>query len=191
MTAAWLHSNMMHIIDKHGLRDRAVAITTDTPTVMRSMWAQLKNDVPGNEIIPCACHVLNLGMKDTAAQPHIKQLLKDISRVVSFFTRSTLAAQLLADAAAAKRISKGIEKMAVTRFATITRCADSLLGLEPAIKAVVVSPEYDQLRGGGAAGGGVALGRGAGLAAPRARADHRRGRLGLGAACLQAGRPVP
>lgn len=63
MDAKYLQQLVKQFIDKHQLQNKVVAITTDTPNVMKAMWELLAEELPGLVVLPCMCHVLNLLVK--------------------------------------------------------------------------------------------------------------------------------
>lgn len=63
MDAEWLTSAVIDMIKKNKMENKASALVTDTPNIMRAVWGRVQRLYPSIEAVPCVCHVLNLALK--------------------------------------------------------------------------------------------------------------------------------
>jgi hypothetical protein len=66
-----------------------IAVTTDSPSVMKKLRETIQKNHRHVVGIPCALHVLNLLAKDIAEHDFMKDVVKDCQRLVAFFTKSS------------------------------------------------------------------------------------------------------
>ncbi|KAJ8579575.1 hypothetical protein M405DRAFT_778782, partial [Rhizopogon salebrosus TDB-379] len=120
-------------------RFRFSGITSDNTgnvRVARQLVCQtVKTIIPMSDV----CHHLNLLCKDIAKLPMFKNMITQLRSIVTYFRKSTQASDALQQARLQRGITRGIEGIGKTRFATICAASISVQRCLPAIRDIVIS----------------------------------------------------
>ncbi|PVF93460.1 hypothetical protein CPB86DRAFT_715359, partial [Serendipita vermifera] len=97
---------------------RFAAIGSDSASLTKSARRELTQKYPTILNFADPCHHLNLTIKDITALPDFKDTIQDVKAIVAFFSKSHKAAIELRELNLANNITRGLEKVGRTRFAT-------------------------------------------------------------------------
>ncbi|TFK57938.1 hypothetical protein BDN72DRAFT_918343 [Pluteus cervinus] len=112
-----------------GLEDgkNVVALTTDSPTVMRSLRRKFQEKFPWVIILGCFLHALNGIVGKISAHADIKPILTKNARIVSFFNTSHYWGGQLKIEAKTMGITRSLQTRTETRWYSMVLQGISLL----------------------------------------------------------------
>ncbi|KAG2344902.1 hypothetical protein BDR05DRAFT_998906 [Suillus weaverae] len=107
--------------------------TSNTRVARQLVFQAVKTVIPMSD----ACHHLNLVFKDIAKLPMFKDMISQLRSLVTYFCKLTQAYDALECVRLQKGITRGIEEIGKTRFATICAAAISVQHCLPALRELV------------------------------------------------------
>lgn len=131
------------------IKDNLVVLVTDGPNVNRACGELLEAQFPRLSWISCLVHGLNLLFKDALEFPEPKQLYSEVKQIVHTFYGRSRPRRLLREKLAAEGIKlKGVIRVCELRFGNCYIVMQRLLDCYSALKAVVVSKEFEKWTAG-------------------------------------------
>ncbi|KIJ26392.1 hypothetical protein M422DRAFT_87851, partial [Sphaerobolus stellatus SS14] len=131
------HINLFQqVIDEIGAEHFA-AIASDGAGNARVPREHISHKMPTIINFYDPAHGTNLACKDIVKLPAFKGTIQDIRRILSHFKHSTISTTLLTELRKALQVSRGLESIGKTRFATIFWAALSVQCCLPAIRRLI------------------------------------------------------
>ncbi|KAF8060837.1 ribonuclease H-like domain-containing protein [Lyophyllum atratum] len=141
-TGEWIANLVMRVIHPIGPQ-RFIAMSSDDTgntqlarAIMEAAMCNLLN-------LPDPMHHLSNTLKEIAALPYFKVVIKRVRGTIKYFKQSKPAKAKLKDRRVEQGLGPGLESIGKTRFATLTWSAESLRRCLPAIRDLVTSGEVD------------------------------------------------
>lgn len=125
--------NAMDLVGRFRFSGIASDNTGNTRVARQLVCQAVKTVIPMSD----ACHHLNLVCKDIAKLPMFKDMISQLRSLVTYFRKSTRAYDALERVRLQKGITRGIEGIGKTRFATICAAAISVQRCLPALRELV------------------------------------------------------
>ncbi|CDO73916.1 hypothetical protein BN946_scf185016.g73 [Trametes cinnabarina] len=131
-------SRFQTIMEAVGI-ERFSGICSDSAGNTRKARAILAKQIAGLLALPDCCHHLHNTAKDITKLPEFKELIGSLRKIIQYFRKSTKASNDLAAAHLEEGLTRGLQSIGKTRFASVYWSAESLRACLPLMRQLVSS----------------------------------------------------
>ncbi|OJT07823.1 hypothetical protein TRAPUB_1283 [Trametes pubescens] len=137
-TAEKVKDILLDVMESVGV-ERFSGVCSDSAGNTRKARQLLASEVPGLIDMPDCCHHLHNTAKDITKLSEFKGFISNLRKLVTYFRKSTKASADLTAAQVEEGLTRGLQSVGKTRFATVYWSAESLRGCLPVMRQLYSS----------------------------------------------------
>ncbi|CDO75074.1 hypothetical protein BN946_scf184703.g4 [Trametes cinnabarina] len=135
-TAEKVKSILLEVMEVIGI-ERFSGICSDSAGNTRKARELLAKEISGLLNLPDCCHHLQNTAKDITKLPDFKDFIRNLRKIIQYFRRSTKASNDLTAARLEEGLTRGLQSIGKTRFASVYWSAESLRACLPLMRHLV------------------------------------------------------